>query len=675
MAKKLQWGLIGAGFIAREFADGVLGSETGELLAVAAREPDRAAVFAKEFGIERAYGGYQQLLDDPDVDAVYISTPHPMHAEWAVKAAEAGKHILVEKPVGVNYFEAVAQIDAAREHDVFLMEAFMYRCHPQIARLRELVQSGAIGKVKLVRASFSYRAGFDPNTRQYANDLAGGGILDVGCYPVSMARLIAGTAQGKLFEEPIDVKGAGHLGKTGVDEYAAAVLRFPGDLIAEVSTGIGLNMHDVQIVEIFGSDGKITLPDPWSPSRFNRDPTKIILNRHDEKTVETILVDAPKDLYGYEADEVGSNISKRQADAMSWDDSLGNMRVLDRWRAELGLVYELEKSERGWKLKPDRPLATLPMQSGSVMKCGTLPGLSKKVSRLVFGCDSNHTFTDTAVMLDYFFERGGNTFDTSHGYGNPNGACEKNLGAWIRSRGVRDEVVVMEKGGNPPHVTPEGVDFELRDGLARLGIDQVDIFTVHRDNPAVPIGEWADMLNRHLRAGRMKIFGLSNFRIDRLEAFSAYAKQNNLASYSIVSNQFSLARLHDENLWPGYHAVTSGDDVSRQWFERTQTPLMCWSSQARGFFLPQATPDNRSNPEWTRCWFSPENFERKRRAQELATRLGVDPINVALAYVLCQPFPTFPLVGPKRPAEIRSTLEAMKIELSPDQLVWLRGTP
>src|SRR5690606_38761401 len=155
----------------------------------------------------------------------------------------------------------------------------------------------------------------------------------------------------------------------------------------------------------------------------------------------------------------------------------------------------------------------------------------------------------------------------------------------------------IEKGGNPPAVTPEGVEYELLDGLDRLGLDQVDLFMLHRDNPLVPIGQGVDLLNRHLPAGRMTAFGLSNFRRDRLEAFAAYAKKHNLASYTAVSNQISLAILHDPEIWPGYYTVSSGDEASRRWFEKTQTPLMGWSSQARGFFLPAARPENRSNPE------------------------------------------------------------------------------
>jgi predicted dehydrogenase len=175
-ARPLRWGIIGAGHIAREFADGIGESQTGVLAAIGSRSQSGADQFAAVYEGIRAHGSYQALLDDSEIDAVYIATPHPMHAEWTIKAAEAGKHILVEKPIGMNAPEAAAMIDAAMENDVFLMEAFMYRCHPQTAKLAELIRSGAIGEVRLIRASFCYDGGSDLSSRAFAPELGGGGI-------------------------------------------------------------------------------------------------------------------------------------------------------------------------------------------------------------------------------------------------------------------------------------------------------------------------------------------------------------------------------------------------------------------------------------------------------------------------------------------------------------------
>lgn len=667
--KKLRWGLLGLGYISREFADGIKASQTGELVAVASRDLNKAEKYAAEYEVPLAFGSYEQLLHEKLIDAVYISTPHPMHVEWTIQAAEAGKHILVEKPIGLNVSEALVMIDAARAHDVFLMEAFMYRCHPYITRLREIIQTGTLGQLQLIEASFAYRAAFDPQSRLFAPHLGGGGILDVGCYPVSISRLIAGAAQGQPFADPLDVQGVAQLGQTHIDEAALAIAKFPGDLLAYWRTGVALNTHHDNVVRLTGTLGRLEIPDPWIPSRFNRDPVVLKLKMHDSDEEQLILVEAPMDLYSYEADHVAHHISKRQAPAMNWADTLGNLRTLDRWRAAVGCIYPLETWQQLHTTYAGRPLQR---REPSPMKYGALPGLDKPLSRLVLGCDSNNTAHDTAMLLDAYFEQGGNTFDTSAGYGWPAGSCEKNLGEWVRKRGVRDQVVICEKGGQPPFVTPAGLEHEIKVGFDRLGMDKVDVYLIHRDNPQVPIGEWVDLLNRHLRAGRMSIFGLSNFTIPRLQAFEAYAKQHGLTSFSCVSNNLCLAEHHDE-IWPGYYAVSSSDAASRAWFTQRQIPVLPWSSQGRGFFTDRAGRDKTNEPELVRCWYSDTNFARRDRAYELARKFNVEPINIALAWVLRQPFPTFPLVGPKRPAEIRSCVSALAIELSDEQVRWLSG--
>ena len=190
----IRWGILGPGDIAKAFAGGVAGSRTGTLAALGARNPGKEGL-AQTFPGARILDGYQALLDEPDIDAVYIAIPHPGHAEWAIKAAEAGKHVLCEKPLALTAFEADAMIHAARKAGTFLGEAFMYRLHPQTLKLVELIKSGVIGEVRMIKSSFGFAMpGFMPEHRLYANDLAGGGILDVGGYPVSMVRLIAGAA-------------------------------------------------------------------------------------------------------------------------------------------------------------------------------------------------------------------------------------------------------------------------------------------------------------------------------------------------------------------------------------------------------------------------------------------------------------------------------------------------
>jgi predicted dehydrogenase/aryl-alcohol dehydrogenase-like predicted oxidoreductase len=660
---KLKWGILGAGNIATSFAKHLPASKTGTLVAIGSRSQEKADAFGAELNVPHRHGSYEALLADPDVDAVYVATPHPSHAEWAIKAAEAGKHLLVEKPIAMNAHETSAIIEAAIEHDVFLMEAFMYRCHPQTRRLIELLRSRVIGDVRVIHATFSFHATFNPQSRIYSNALGGGGILDVGCYCASMARLIAGAATGKDFADPLEVKAVGHLGATGVDEWSAAALKFPGDIVAQLSTGVAVQQDNV--VRIDGSEGSIFVPLPWVPAREGG-PSKIIVTRKGEPAPQEMLIESPLPLYAIEADVVAENVARRRAPspAMSPDDSLGNMRTLDAWRKQIGLVYEQERSDANIPTVTRRPLAVRPTHN---MKYGRIPGLAKNVSRVVMGVDNQQDLAHASVMFDDFLSRGGNAFDTAHIYGG--GAYEKLLGRWLKNRGVRDDVVIVGKGAHTPNCNPQALTKQLHESLDRLGVAGVDVYMMHRDNPEIPVGEFVDVMNEHVRAGRMNVFGGSNWTTARVDEANAYARAKGLQGFGVVSNNFSLARMVDP-VWAG--CVRASDPDSRAWFQKTQTPLLAWSSQARGFFLPgRAHPDNRDDAELLRCWYSDDNFQRLARVNELAAKRGVLPINIALAYVLNQPFPTFALIGPRQLSETRTSLPALDVTLSPQELKWL----
>jgi predicted dehydrogenase len=336
----LSWGILGTGRIAGIFARQLSQSKTGKLVAVGSRSQASADKFGAEYGVPRRHGRYEALLTDPAVQAVYITTPHPMHAEWSIKAAAAGKHILCEKPLTLNHADAVAVIDAARRHDVFLMEGFMYRCHPQITKLVELIREKAIGDVRVIQASFGFHRDFNPTTRLFSNALGGGGILDVGCYTVSLSRLIAGVATGKPFAEPIEVKGCAHFAPTGVDSWAVASLKFPGDIVAALTTSCEVQQENA--VRIFGSNGRILVPAPWAQIHDGL-TTTLVMERKGEPPQE-IVVELPQPIFAIEADHVAAHIERRQAPAMNWEDTLGNMKTLDQWRASIGLVYESERT-------------------------------------------------------------------------------------------------------------------------------------------------------------------------------------------------------------------------------------------------------------------------------------------------------------------------------------------
>lgn len=243
------WGIIGAGRIARKFATAVAESSEVAVVAVASRDAMRAAQIAADWQIPRAYGSYEALLADPEVDAVYIGLPNGMHPEWAIRAARAGKHVLCEKPLAPTRTEAELMFAAAREAGVWLMEAFMYRFHPRTLKVQELVASGAIGQVRMIRAGFSFVLDRPHDTR-WSAEHAGGALRDVGCYCVNLARALIGQA-------PVQAWATARWASTGVDETLAGTLEYPGGAITQVACSfVGGFQQQVQII---GSDGLIEL--------------------------------------------------------------------------------------------------------------------------------------------------------------------------------------------------------------------------------------------------------------------------------------------------------------------------------------------------------------------------------------------------------------------------------
>lgn len=348
---KLRWGIIGTGEIAHIFARGLLRSETGVLTAVASRTKSKALEFAQIYPGSHAHGSYEALLSDPDVDIVYIATPHPQHREWTLRAAQAKKHILCEKPVGVHYEEALEMLQAVWENGVFFMEAYMYRCHPQIARMLELLRAGTIGEVRSITARFSFSAPYDLEGRLFNRTLGGGGILDVGGYCTSMARLIAGATQGKVVE-PDRVFAVGHVGvESGVDEYTSALLLFPGDIVATLSCG--LRLEQANEVRIDATNGSLVLPSPWTANVDGGDAEILVLKPG--QAAEKITVSSAP-LYALEADVVAHHIAQGQCEAarpaMSWADTLGNIRVQDQWRRAMDATGPSFADPPGKKTQP-----------------------------------------------------------------------------------------------------------------------------------------------------------------------------------------------------------------------------------------------------------------------------------------------------------------------------------
>ncbi len=653
----MRWGIVGTGRIAATFAEALEASEGAFLQAVASRARSTAVAFATTHGAPDAHASYAELLDNPAVDAVYVATPHPMHAEWAIQALRAGKHVLCEKPMGMNHAEVMAATYAARQHQRVLMEAFMYRCHPQTERIAALVADGSIGEVRHLTAQFGYHAAFDEQSRLFANALGGGGILDVGCYPVSFARLILG--------EPDSVQAHGHLGGSGVDEWSAAQLCYAGGTSAQVATSIGVLLDNT--VTIYGTQGRIHVANPWLPGR------DWSFELHRQGGVETISGKA-KPLYVYEIEALQKAADDGQVEApqMRHADSLGNARVLDAWRNAINLTYESEQ------VPPARTSLKAAASSMAITSQPLAP-LAKPVSRLVMGCDNQPNLSHASIMWDHFVDIGGNAFDTAHIYGE--GRMERLLGTWQRQRGVREDIVIIGKGAHTPFNTPEHIGPQLTQSLERLQTDYVDLYFLHRDNPDIPVDEFVSALNDELAAGRIRAFGGSNWTLERTRAFNLAATERGLVGFAAISNNFSLARMVNQ-IWPGTESV---DDAFLAYLSETQMALLPWSSQARGFFTPWAsevlaqrggeqkavTTMEPTVAELTRTWVDEGNLARRARAEELAQARGTSMINIALAYVLHQPFPTFPLVGPRLLSEIDSCAEAMSCALTADDVAWL----
>ncbi|MEX0853214.1 MAG: aldo/keto reductase [Bauldia sp.] len=659
----IRWGIIGPGTIAKTFAANLRQSDQGTLVAIASQHPGKAGL-ADAFPGARILDGYDAMLADREVEAIYIATPHPFHAEWAIKAAEAGKHVLCEKPMAVSAAEAEAMIVAARKAGTFLGEAFMYRHHPQTAKLIALIGAGTIGEVMLIKASFGFTmANPDPKHRLLSPDTAGGAILDIGCYPVSMARLIAGVAAGAPFLNPTKVAGGGRIGATGVDEWASAILKFANGIVAEVSGSIAVAQDNT--VGVFGTTGWLEVLSPWFCSGRQGGSADIVVHRGDGGA-ETITVKEPKWLYTFEIAAVARAIRAGRGTfdrpGMDWADTLGNMAVLDAWRAEIGLEYDLERAPRRTAKIDGRRLAS----AARPMPRRRLPGIAKEVAVIALGAADIRTYTQAMILFDAYYERGGNVIDSAWMYGQ--GRCDRLVGEWMTARGVRQEMVVIGKGAHSPLTYPDVIGRQLTESLERLQTDSIDIYFMHRDNPEVPVGEFVDAMAAEVEAGRIGVYGGSNWSRERMDAAFAYAGKQGKQPPGALSNNFSLAEMVNP-VWRGVAAAS--DDAWKAWLRARRIPVFAWSSQARGFFTDRAGPDKRDDPVMANAFYSDKNFARRERAIELARRLGKSPLHVALAYCIHQDFAVIPLIGPLALAELEDSLLALAIDLSAEDVRWL----
>jgi len=328
MTKTIRWGIVGTGAIAHKFAAGLDDLPDTALVAVGSRSQETADAFANEFGVARRHASYEALANDPDVDVVYISTPHVFHRDNTLMCLNAGKAVLCEKPFAINAGEVSEMIDTAREKGLFLMEAVWTRFLPHMLRVHDLISEGAIGNVRMLQADFGFRMGsVDPDHRLFNRELGGGALLDVGVYTVMLAR--------QLFGQPSEIKSFANLGTTGVDEEAAVLMQHAKGELALLATGIQLETP--QEATIMGTEGFIRLHEGWwHPSSFT-------LHRKGEEP-ELFEPDCPLNGYNYEALEVGRCLreGRLESDTMPLDESLAVTKTLDAIRAQWGLRYPVE---------------------------------------------------------------------------------------------------------------------------------------------------------------------------------------------------------------------------------------------------------------------------------------------------------------------------------------------
>jgi len=324
--KDFKWGILAPGSIANKFAQGLGAIPNAVLYAVGSRDLGRAKAFADKYGFKKAYGSYEELAKDPDIDAIYVATPHPQHEEAVVTCLNNGKPVICEKPFAANAQQAQRMIECARKNKLFLMEAMWTRFLPHICKTRELIADGAIGKVMHVNADFGFRAGVNPDGRLFAPGSAGGSLLDVGVYNVSFCSMIFG-------KQPDCVQSYLNIGSTGVDETASALLSYSGGESALLLSAIRLNTP--QEATIFGEEGSIKLTPYWCGDTvrlFNKDGA------------QEIKLPFENGGFQFEAMEVMSCLDKGllESPIMPLDESLAVIQTLDKIRSDNNLRYPFE---------------------------------------------------------------------------------------------------------------------------------------------------------------------------------------------------------------------------------------------------------------------------------------------------------------------------------------------
>ena len=325
MTDTIRWGILGTGGIARKFAEGLKTAGGATLTAVGSRSQESADKFGKKFNVPRCHVSYELLAQDPEVDVIYIATPHPLHKDNSILCLESGKAVLCEKPFTINRREAEELVSCARSKNLFLMEAMWTRFLPTLVKARELLAEGLIGEPRMVRSDFGFRAGYDEESRLFEHKMGGGGLLDVGIYSISLAAMVLGT-------KPDQVASLAAMGKTGVDEQNTVNFSYSNGAIAMTASAVRTNTP--QDTHIIGENGWIHLHSPF----WNGTTLTLAI---DGKAPETMEFPMRGNGYNYEAEAVMDcmRAGKTESEIMPLDDSIAIMDIMDRARAQWGLKY------------------------------------------------------------------------------------------------------------------------------------------------------------------------------------------------------------------------------------------------------------------------------------------------------------------------------------------------
>ncbi len=347
MKTKLRWGILGTGNIARQFAQAMALAQRGSLRSVGSRSLSSAQAFAAAYQVPQAHGSYDALLADPAVDAVYISLPNSLHHEWTIRALRAGKHVLCEKPLAANRAQAVEMFDVARRTGRLLVEAFMFRSSPLTAAWLKEVRGGMIGRVLMVRSSFCFCTRLQEGNIRFARSMAGGALMDVGCYCINLSRLVA-------VGEPVAMTISSRLSAAGIDEVSVGTLRFADGMVACFTCG--MTVHADNTASICGTEGYVEIPIPWKPpvgeANFivsasvppmmeagNNSRTMPVPGSSPRRVVP-VKIALP--LIAQEAEDFAASALDGSPPSVAEDDSLGNMTVLDELRRTAGIDATVE---------------------------------------------------------------------------------------------------------------------------------------------------------------------------------------------------------------------------------------------------------------------------------------------------------------------------------------------